>query len=38
MEPKNYGLGRGKNFFTKEELLFAIVSALLAAIVWFALK
>jgi len=38
MEPKNYGL-RGEKFFQEKGVwFFAIVSALLAAIVWFALK
>ena len=38
MEPKNYGL-RGEKFFHERGVwFFAIASALLAAIVWFALK
>jgi len=38
MEPKNYGLRGEKFFHTKGVWFFAVVSALLAAIVWFALK
>lgn len=38
MEPKNYGL-RGEKFFHEKGVwFFAVASALLAAIVWFALK
>ncbi|RJQ30820.1 DUF475 domain-containing protein [Candidatus Parcubacteria bacterium] len=38
MEPKNYGL-RGERFFHEKGVwFFAVVSALLAAIVWFSLK
>ena len=38
MEPKNYGLRGEKFFHTKGVWFFAVASALLAAIVWFALK
>ena len=38
MEPKNYGLRGEKFFHTKGVWFFAVVSALLAVIVWFALK
>ena len=38
MEPKNYGLRGEKFFHEKGAWFFAIVSALLAIIVWFALK
>ena len=38
METKNYGLRGEKFFHTKGVWFFAVVSALLAAIVWFALK
>lgn len=38
MEPKNYGLRGEKFFHEKGAWFFAVVSALLAVIVWFALK
>ena len=38
MEPKNYGLRGEKFFHEKGSWFFAVVSALLAVIVWFALK